>query len=284
MATMHAPHLWAGKPIDALQRQGGLWVHSLGRDLRAADSIVSYRQEAVSLLCYLHEGHGDICIDGRTFPISAGDLVYYPAGARIAQHPAADGTWDWYWVVLEGPLVTALSADFGWSAERQPLHIGRRTQFLPLYEEMLAAMYEEPYGRFIVNALAYQLLAQLGQLTCGARHTLPHLGADAPVMTIIAYLGRHLHEHLTLEVLAENAAVSPQHLVKQFRQATGIPPMQYLNHLRIDRAKALLLSTSRTIPEIADATGISDVNYFYRLFKRTVGCTPKKYRDTGGEG
>ena len=62
-----------------------------------------------------------------------------------------------------------------------------------------------------------------------------------------------------------------------FRAATGLTPLNYLNRIRIDKAKELLLNTSLSVAEISEITGFSSQNYFGRLFKKQVGQSPTQF-------
>jgi AraC family transcriptional regulator len=94
---------------------------------------------------------------------------------------------------------------------------------------------------------------------------------------VIDYMRAHLQRDISLTELAQAANVSPQHLVRLFKRATGFAPHQYLIHLRIQRAKELLMRGGMTISEIAALTGFADQSHLSRHFKRIVGCTPKAY-------
>ena len=67
--------------------------------------------------------------------------------------------------------------------------------------------------------------------------------------------------------------------LRKFKETTGIPLIQYLMNLRINRAKDLLLSTQKSVLEISYEVGYDSVNYFIRMFKaHTGGITPLQYR------
>jgi AraC-like DNA-binding protein len=269
--------MWAGQAVDPLQQLGGVWVSSLGCDVRPEDSLLVRRSKSTACLCFLAEGNGEICLDQRRVTVTGGDLLWYPAGVEVTQTPAPADPWTFYWVALDGPLTQALAEEFGWSIARMPIRLGAEARFVALFDEMLEAIFIEPYGRLLVSAYAYHLLVHLGQLTLGAPD-ISLAATRASITEIIAYLGRHLHEPLTLDGLAAHFYLSRSQLVRRFHLATGVPPMQYLNQLRIDRARALLF-TDCPVGEIARLVGIHDVNYFYRLFKQITGTTPKKYRE-----
>lgn len=83
---------------------------------------------------------------------------------------------------------------------------------------------------------------------------------------------------LVLEELAERTQISPAHLSRVFRQATGSSPMDYYQRRRTQRASALLLNPRFSITEVAHELGYCDGAHFYRMFHRHHGQSPRSYR------
>jgi AraC family L-rhamnose operon transcriptional activator RhaR len=82
-----------------------------------------------------------------------------------------------------------------------------------------------------------------------------------------------------LPELARRLSVDKSYLVRLFRAHTSSPPMQFLAHLRAERAAILLLRTTRDISVIGEQVGWNDPNYFARRFKAHFGMSATKYRD-----
>jgi AraC-like DNA-binding protein len=101
----------------------------------------------------------------------------------------------------------------------------------------------------------------------------PPKPARRDVSLMVDYLHDNLPANITLEELASLTQLSKFHLVRLFRAEMGLPPHTYLNQLRIDRAKSLLLSGARPA-DVAAQMGFADQAHLTRLFKRTVGVTP----------
>ena len=87
---------------------------------------------------------------------------------------------------------------------------------------------------------------------------------------------------LSLKLIAKHINVNASHLSHQFNQEAGMSIPEYVNRLRMEEAQKLLCgSASYSIGQIAAAVGMQDVNYFTKVFKRIVGCTPTIYRKRG---
>ena len=123
--------------------------------------------------------------------------------------------------------------------------------------------------------LAYGMLMALygtGSAGPAGRHTLP------PVVE--AALGIIRRDYAFLEGIAELAQrleVSQEYLTRCFCKYTGVTPGKYLNQVRLENAKLLLRQGQYSIQFVSDACGFANANYFARVFRRSVGVTPREY-------
>jgi AraC-like DNA-binding protein len=89
--------------------------------------------------------------------------------------------------------------------------------------------------------------------------------------------GRYF-EPLTVADLACAAGLSRAHFSREFRQAFGETPHQYLLTRRLERAAALLRNTDRPVTEICFTVGLSSLGSFTTSFRRVYGLSPLAYR------
>ena len=74
--------------------------------------------------------------------------------------------------------------------------------------------------------------------------------------------------------------ISDKSLIYRFHEYLNMTPSQYLNKKKIDKAIELLLSTELSILNIAFECGFNNIEYFDKIFKKTMGLTPLRYRQT----
>ena len=84
---------------------------------------------------------------------------------------------------------------------------------------------------------------------------------------------------LNVNAIAEHLGVSRSTLRRVFQEKMHIAPSQYLSSLRIQRALSLLQETILPVSEIAKECGFTDESYFSRVIRRSVGETPKDFRE-----
>lgn len=98
------------------------------------------------------------------------------------------------------------------------------------------------------------------------------------ILTMIAFIQENFAEKLTLENIADSAAVSTRECLRCFQSAIRQSPMDYLISYRIQVAKKLLETTDHSITEIALRCGFNSNSYFTKIFHRTCGKNPNAYR------
>jgi two-component system, response regulator YesN len=94
----------------------------------------------------------------------------------------------------------------------------------------------------------------------------------------LIYIAEHFTEPITLADVARAAQLSRFHFCRLFHHETAVPFHDYLQELRITRAKALLADRYLRVTEIAYAVGFNDLSHFDRTFRKVVGCSPTAYR------
>ena len=101
-------------------------------------------------------------------------------------------------------------------------------------------------------------------------------------MTHLSKLLSELEKNFTaswsLEKMAKLCNMSVSGFRQSFRQFTGLPPLEYLVQLRLDKAAVLLANSTEALEIIAAACGFNDVNYFSKQFKKHFNILPSRYR------
>ncbi|MES1187212.1 MAG: AraC family transcriptional regulator [Myxococcales bacterium] len=140
------------------------------------------------------------------------------------------------------------------------------------------ALVREECGELERGTLAAELLAEVVGPS-------PVVTGRAPlaVRRARAFLHESLAHKINLDELAEHAALDKFHLVRAFRSEVGVPPYEYLTHLRVSRARELL-QRGVLVAEAAQAVGFYDESQLSRHFRRIVGVAPGAYARSFGGG
>lgn len=97
---------------------------------------------------------------------------------------------------------------------------------------------------------------------------------------ILDYIHANYAKELSIKSLSKQFNISPAYLGQIFKSTTGELLTDYVNRIRVERAKELLITTRLKGAEVSEKVGYTNTNYFYRIFKKTVGLSPSEYRQS----
>src|SRR5262249_54314431 len=136
-------------------------------------------------------------------------------------------------------------------------------------------------GRLAAESLANILAVNLIRYVLAPRPERVRDGSlpRGRLRAVVEYIEETLSAGPSLEQMATVARLSSYHFARQFKQATGLPPHQYVIMRRVERAKQLLEAGTRlSLAEVAAHAGFSDQSQFCHHFKRLVGSTPGRFQ------
>lgn len=99
------------------------------------------------------------------------------------------------------------------------------------------------------------------------------------IQNIQSYIDNHYHETITLELLSSLFFLNPTYISAQFKEKVGIKYIDYINQLRLEEAKKLLITSTKKATIIGKLVGYDNEKYFYRIFKKYTSLTPEQYRN-----
>ena len=106
---------------------------------------------------------------------------------------------------------------------------------------------------------------------------------QARMAQIKSYMEAHYAENLTISDFCRLAMLQKSYFLKQFKEIYSIPPIRYLNLIRIEKSKLLLANSEKNITEIAAEVGFNHPSYFSEMFLKFEGVSPTQYRKTLNE-
>ena len=108
--------------------------------------------------------------------------------------------------------------------------------------------------------------------------TMQEQKEELPITAAVEYIRANVGQPITLDELAEIAKLSTYYFSHMFKRETGFAPLEYVINTRIEHAKTLLLTTNRSIADIAEEVGYVSSASLINLFVKKVGESPGKYR------
>ena len=93
----------------------------------------------------------------------------------------------------------------------------------------------------------------------------------------ISYINKNYMNDISLEKCAEMIGISYTYLSREFKRATGMRFVEYLNCQRLNKAKSLLIREDIPVKKVAELSGFRNYNYFFKVFKEIEGVTPSEF-------
>ncbi|HBE04837.1 MAG: hypothetical protein A2096_15570 [Spirochaetes bacterium GWF1_41_5] len=135
------------------------------------------------------------------------------------------------------------------------------------------------YKSFLIKNHLISLLSVILEESI-LRSPLPKRTSDT-LTPCINYLHTHYMMIKDINDIIPLSMISRGHFYKLFKKNTGMHPSQYLNNLRVQKAKELLRKTTLSVKNITREVGFANESYFHRLFKSITGTSPVQYRYGG---
>jgi AraC-like DNA-binding protein len=136
----------------------------------------------------------------------------------------------------------------------------------------------DPIKQAIVNLRATSTLMGLIQLAFDSRDRQKAGNSQRHVLKAEQYIQDHFSTVSALGEVAAHAGISHDHLRHEFRAMRGKSLVRYLNEIRIERARTLLVHSSLSLSQIATMCGFKDEYYFSAVFRKLAGLSPGRYR------
>ncbi len=231
-------------------------------------------------LIYICEGQCVVTLDGAVHIAYPGDCVLYRPGEVQDYLLAKKVEPHTYWIHFNGDVCQKLFE----TLSLQNVHIIKTEQNREI-EHLISRIcqyynLEVPNRELICSGLMQSILALLSNEVHKQTHITEGKG-KGKISELISRIKMVPNLNITVSECADFCKMSKVHFSRVFKQITGMPPVQFMLKIRIDRAKELLDFTDKPIAEIAEASGFPDQNYFARTFKQFIGMSPTQYRRTG---
>lgn len=219
-------------------------------------------------MIYFRTGKARIIVSSEWLSVSLYDVIVYPEGAYHHEilFPSAPQEIICIRVKIEGGL----------GLER-PLQLKDQNQVL----NWLFQKTHEEYKKTINFTMAEDY-ARIILLTCLQQSYLGEIGRKDHLDIVTQYIHDHFYEQITITELAEIGHVSEAYLCRSFKKRHGISVITYINMLRVEAAKQMLITTSDSVKEISGKLGFQSPKYFSRVFKNHVNMSPTEFRELNG--
>jgi AraC-like DNA-binding protein len=231
------------------------------------------------ILIYCHKGSGSVQIQKEKYTIEAGDFCMVPMKAAHSYAANEQNPWTIYWMHFKGSISQSIIDLFEKRTGGYKGFISNSDCCISLFNEI----YNQLERGYSADNLIYANMCLWHFLTTFIYNSKCEVAGSAKQREVsdvaIDFLRKNIDRSVTLEEIAGTVNLSPPHFSLLFKAKTGFPPIEYFNHLKVQKACQYLLFTSLRIKEISLELGIGDQYYFSRMFKKIMGMSPNEYRE-----
>ena len=234
-------------------------------------------------LNFLLSGEIEYFFGGRFQVLKAGEPTLFWAGMpHVLTRAGADAAMIWAVIPLAWLAQWQLPASFVDALLRgQMLVLSEAAELHRALMTRWCREWEADRGASTQSLVALELEALLRRM---ARQifavTPPHSSAagGAQIEKLTAFIARHYSQEITVEHIARAANLHPNYAMALFKEKCGLSLWEYVTRLRVSHAQYLLLTTPRTVGDIARDAGFASDSRFYAAFAKYAGCAPKFWR------
>jgi len=227
-----------------------------------------HRHDCIELLYFLY-GRAEVITSGASVEANFYDVIIYPRGMEHTECLQFSRHQEIYcvWVDIPGLVIPDV-------LRIQDDNASLKLLLEKLHEEYKGPAPCKPLINHYVKALA--MLIARKSLTKGPRSDM--------VGRVKQYMQHNMAEDITVQKLSDLVYVSKSYLSRTFRRQTGMSLNEYLQKLRVEAAKSILVSSNLCVEEVSSMVGYHSPKYFSRVFLAGTGMSPRDFRKSEAVG
>ena len=251
------------------QTFGGLTVREVGHSKTPPGIKVGPCLRDCYILHYLISGKGTYL--GQ--PIKEGDGFLICPDEMSGFVSSEENPFEHYWIMFYGANAVKTLASAGIPTKNHVFSFSFIKELVPVFENCLESPHENScFSLYLLGAL-FQILSFHAKGIAKEPQDVKEIYLDKAV----GFLRTNYHTELTVNDIAAAANISAKYLYKLFLSQYGMSPHRYLNEVRMERAKELLLRGGLSISQVATSCGYPDPLYFSKVFRRVAGVAPREF-------
>nr|MBC9201281.1 AraC family transcriptional regulator [Paenibacillus sp. PL91] len=268
--------------INAAPLKGEMSVLFSGKGQPVAGHFIGPAVHDYYLIHIVLGGEGLFETLGKSYSCKAGDAFVIFPDILVKYEASMSNPWQYMWVAFSGEIVESSLSSIGITPDQAVI----RDCSLPVMQKMFRSMRKSmektnapALGNMESSGWLRLILHELGrlQLTENAEADVPPPRSYRQIDQAIRLLSLQYGQQLSIESIARTLGYHRAHLTRLFKEATGLPPMQYLLKVRMKKAEELL-EGELTIAQIAASVGYNDPLFFTKQFHKWSGQSPTDFR------
>ena len=260
-------------------------------NLRTSDGFLHHKRSMeLHVLIAILKGTLYLRVDGENVVVRSGQYILLRAGEEHEGWKASEGELSYFWMHFSEQPSESVENPKNYyhfpMIGTLPLTQRVTTLFRQLLD--LSRTWQEEQGQMLdycCSTLLMELTLEMNReshkgeaLKAGEKKEQSKPQVQQAIREAADYITMNCHKQMDPAMVAHHLHYNPDYFASLFRKQTGMTITQYLNKMRIELAKRLLVNENVSIKEAAYSSGFQDEKYFMRIFKRQEGMTPLAYK------
>ncbi len=232
-------------------------------------------------MVYISKGKG-IFSSGSTKKanIVKGQVILLFPGQWHTYRPLKETGWNEYYIGFEGKIIDDIVNNGFISLENPVLNVGVNEDLVHLFSTAIkVAKEDKTAAQQYLSGIAFNILGTI--LSLAQNRNFESKESAQKIERAKVIMVENINKDIDIKGIATNLGISYSLFRKAFKEYTGYAPAQYIQELKLRKAKELLAETNYTVKEISYELNFSSYEYFLSFFKKRVGHTPMEYRNLG---
>ncbi len=230
------------------------------------------------ILLYCFEGEGWVEIAGKRHIIARDQIFIINEKTPCTYGTNPENPWTNYWIHFTGKNAAIYSPPVNRIVDISPAENSRLEERLLLFEEMLQNIADYFVFEKVVyaNICLKHFLISIKHLDV-YRSVRKEIGNDM-LEKVISFMKNNLNRNHRIDSIASRFNCSASNIYKLFKNNLDSTPLDFFNHLKMEKACRFLTHTDLKVKEVGRRLGYEDQYYFSRIFSKHIGLSPAKYR------
>ena len=221
-------------------------------------------------------GQGELLVGDETYQLDSSTGVFIPPHIPHSYRKTSD-SWVTHWITFNGDHLKDIFQLINLNSI-ELVYLKDSTGYLRDLENIFyLASSNYPKYAFKISTLLYSIIEHLSTLQQSSEyHTLDN--KSNLINITLEYIDQYYMMELTINELAKFSHISPQYLCRLFKDRLNLRPFEYINQVRINKSKSMLLKTpTPKIFDVSNGVGFANPSYYTSIFKKYEKITPREF-------